>query len=66
MTNPEYYHATSGEWLRVPMKNYKEQCCDCGLVHRHNFKIVKDKRGRNTIMVQSFRDGRATGGARSK
>jgi hypothetical protein len=61
-----YYHVTAGEWIRLPMKGYREQCCDCGLVHLTNFRIVQDKRGRNVIEAQSFRDGCATGGARRR
>jgi hypothetical protein len=46
----------------VPKRGYKEQCCDCGLVHKMNFKV--DDRGR--IHIQTFRDHRATGGARTR
>lgn len=56
----EYYHVTDGEWIEVPKRNYRQQCCDCGLVHRHNFRI-NDK---SKIEIQTFRDGPATGGAR--
>lgn len=55
-----YYHVTDGEWIQVPMRNYKEQCCDCALIHRMNFRI--NAKGR--IEIQAFRDGRATSGAR--
>jgi hypothetical protein len=55
-----YYHVTDGEWIRVTKRGYREQCCDCGLVHRLNFRVDSDGR----IFVQTFRDGRATGGAR--
>ena len=55
-----YYHVTDGEWIQVPKRGYKEQCCDCGLIHRLNFK-VDDEGG---IHIQTFRDSRATGGAR--
>jgi hypothetical protein len=58
---PQWY---DGEWVRVPMRGFREQCCDCGLVHVINYRIKKDKRGRNKIEVQAFRDGKATGGAR--
>jgi hypothetical protein len=57
-----YYQVTDGEWIVVPKRGYKEQCCDCGLIHRLNFKI--DERGR--IHIQTFRDHRATGGARTR
>jgi hypothetical protein len=56
-----YYHVTDGEWIKVPKRNYKEQCCDCGLIHRMNFKT--DEKGH--IYIQTFRDSRATNGART-
>lgn len=55
-----YYQITDGEWIRVPKRGLKEQCCDCGLVHRLNFRIVDGGK----IEVQTFRDSRATNGAR--
>lgn len=55
-----YYQITDGEWIRVPKRGFKEQCCDCGLVHRLNFRIVDGGK----IEVQTFRDPRATNGAR--
>ena len=55
-----YYQITDGEWIEVPMRGFKEQCCDCGLVHRLNFKL--NEKGK--ILIQTFRDGRATSGAR--
>jgi hypothetical protein len=60
MTKSSYYHVSNGEWIKVPKRGYKEQCCDCGLVHSMNFKI-DDKGG---IHIQTFRDTRATNGAR--
>jgi Zn-finger protein len=44
-----------GEWVQPRRKNYIMQCCDCGLLHRMNFRIVRDKRGRNFIQFQAFR-----------
>ena len=29
-----------GEWTRPRMRNFREQCCDCGLIHRLDFRIV--------------------------
>lgn len=31
------------------------QCCDCGLIHRMNFRILRDKGGRQRIQMQGFR-----------
>ena len=29
-----------GEWTRPRMRNFREQCCDCGLIHRLDFRIA--------------------------
>ena len=56
----KYYQVVDGEWIAVPRRGYKEQCCGCGLVHRHNFRI--DEKGR--IEIQSIVDNRATAAVR--
>lgn len=56
-----YYHVTDGEWLPVKKRGFLEQCCDCGLVHRVNYRVME-----GSIEVQSFRDNRATAAARRK
>jgi hypothetical protein len=61
MAKSDYYQVIDGEWISLPMRNYKEQCCDCGLVHRVNFRI-KD----GVLQAQTYRDGPATGGARRR
>lgn len=55
-----YYHVTDGEWIEVQMRNNFDQCCDCGLIHRINFRI----NAKGKIEMQATRDGRATAGAR--
>lgn len=57
----EYYQVTEGEWIRVTKRGYRDQCCSCGLVHKLNFRIVDGE-----IEIQTFGDGRATGGARRR
>lgn len=32
------------------------RCCDCGLIHRHNFRV----RANGAIQFQTFRDPKAT------
>ena len=54
-----YYHVTDGEWVQIPRKGFKEQCCGCGLVHKTDFRIVKGK-----LQFKSVTDGRATAAAR--
>ncbi len=55
-----YYQVKDGEWIEVPMKNHYDQCCDCGLVHKMNFRI--NKKGK--LEVQAYRHARATNAAR--
>lgn len=45
----------SGEWVQPRMKNYFMQCCDCGLIHRINFRVVIDKKGAVHVQMQAFR-----------
>jgi hypothetical protein len=49
----------SGEWVQPVRRGYKMACCDCGLVHTLNFRLVKNGRGA-FIQFQAFRDEKAT------
>jgi hypothetical protein len=65
-----------GEWIRPRMRDFREQCCDCGLIHRLDFRIVDDRKGvrappakgrsrpRLYIEIRTRRDDRATAAAR--
>ena len=55
-----YYQITDGEWIIIPRRGFKEQCCSCGLVHRLNFRI----NAKGQLEVQTFRDERATSAVR--
>lgn len=44
----------NGEWVFPVRRGYHIQCCDCGLVHRMNFALVKHGRGKR-IAFQAFR-----------
>lgn len=44
------------------MKNYFMQCCDCGLIHRMNFRVVIKKNGMAAVQFQAFRAARASRG----
>ena len=48
-----------GEWIRPKKRGWKQVCCDCGLVHRFDFKRVGGE-----IYLRTFRDNRATGQVR--
>ena len=49
----------SGEWVQPKRRGYELQCCDCGLVHRFNFRLWN-----NRIQLQAFREERKTAATR--
>lgn len=51
-----YETPKEGEWVQPVPKGYKMQCCDCGLVHRLDFRIHEGR-----VQFRVFRDNRATG-----
>ena len=57
----KYEQVIDDEWVQPVRKNYKFCCCDCGLVHKLNFRIYK-----NHIQFQAKRDNRATAQVRRK
>ena len=60
MTKRVTYDVISyGEWTRPRMANFREQRCDCGLIHRLDFRIVDGK-----VEFRTRRDDRATAAAR--
>jgi hypothetical protein len=50
-----YTKPGEGEWLKPVHNGYKLGCCDCGLVHKMDFRVVKGK-----VEFRAFRDERAT------
>jgi hypothetical protein len=57
----KYKKEIAGRWISPIRKGYKMMCCDCGLVHSIDFRVVGNK-----IQFRVFRDNRATGQARRK
>lgn len=45
-----------GEWVQPKRKGYKMACCDCGLVHKLDFRVVKRR-----VQLRAYRDNRSTG-----
>ena len=50
-----------GEWTRPRLRNFREQCCDCGLIHRLDFRLLDGR-----IEFRTRRDNRATAAARRR
>ncbi len=40
MKHKKFDVAKDGEWIQPKPKGYLMSCCDCGLVHRLDFRIV--------------------------
>lgn len=49
----------AGEWVQPVRSGYLMECCDCGLVHRLDFRLVKWGKGKK-IQFRAFRDEKAT------
>lgn len=56
----KYHQQTDGEWIE-PLPGYRMACCDCGLVHRMQFRVSKRK-----VQLRAWRDNRATARMRRK
>ena len=54
-----YEHVEAGQWVQPVRKGYKMECCDCGLVHVLDFRLVKHR-----IQIRAERDNRATAAKR--
>lgn len=58
-----YKRVEAGEWVRPVRRGYRMMCCDCGLVHTIDFKLVPYGSGKK-IIFQAARDERATAASR--
>ena len=59
MSRRIYHKLEDGEWWRPVATGAREQCCDCGLVHKLDFRIVDGR-----IEIRATRDMRATAAVR--
>ncbi len=57
----KYPTVLDGEWVTPAMRGFRDACCDCGLVHRMDFRV---KGGR--VEFRAFRDERATAAMRRR
>lgn len=54
-----YEKPKAGEWVQPIRKGYKLACCDCGLVHRMDFRTYAKR-----VQFRVYRDNRATAAIR--
>lgn len=65
-----YDQLQDGEWCRPAHRGFREQCCDCGLVHTVDFQVC-DHEGRPVklprgwfVRFRASRNPRATAAVR--
>jgi Zn-finger protein len=58
MKRKKYKTVYDGEWIQ-PKKGWSMRCCDCGLVHQVEFRIVNGK-----VQLAATRNKRATAASR--
>ena len=54
----KYAKVHDGDWVCPVRKGYRMKCCDCGLVHVIDFKLVRRKGGKS-IFFRAFRKRRS-------
>jgi hypothetical protein len=59
MANRKRVNVKSGQWINPWMIDFRMICCDCGLVHSMNFKVI-DENGNEIpnarVSMQGFRN----------
>ena len=66
----KYEQIYDGEWFQPKRKGFKDQCCDCGLVHTIDFVIVDENKKQQplpkgwAIQLRARRNNRATAAIR--
>ena len=55
----KYEQTYAGEWVPIVKNGWHVSCCDCGLVHRFDFRIVNGR-----LEMRAYRENGATGQVR--
>ena len=50
-----YEYAKEGEWIQPIRKGYRLKCCKCGVIHKLDFRLVKEGK-KNYIQFRAFRN----------
>lgn len=58
---PDTHHVKDGEWFQVTRRNQEILCCDCGLAHVLEFRIVG-----NRIQIRGRRHPELTADTRKR
>lgn len=53
----KFKQVNAGEWVQPRRKSYLMKCCDCGLVHEMEFKLVTYGDNKHKIRFRAWREG---------
>lgn len=56
----KYHKVKDMEWVQPKIKGYNMACCDCGLVHVMDFRVIKYGQNRTKIQFRAKRNNRST------
>ena len=51
----DFPNVKPGVWVQPRQDGYLMKCCDCGLVHRVYFRVVKNNKDRKAATIQNAR-----------
>jgi len=55
----KYPLVKAGAWIQPTPRDYRMKCCDCGLIHSFDFRVVKYAGGKRTkVQFRAFRIGK--------
>lgn len=54
-----YRQIADGEWVRLGIDHHRRRCCDCGLVHDEQYRIVRRRAG-TELWMRAVRNVKAT------
>lgn len=49
----DFYAVKAGEWVTPVHQGYLMECCDCGLVHRLDFRVIKAHKLGDLAQIQN-------------
>ncbi len=41
MSKPKVVHVDDDEWVTIAWKGQREECCDCGKIHRVSYRVTE-------------------------
>jgi hypothetical protein len=56
MNNIDFTIVHAGEWVQPSRKGYLMKCCDCGLIHKLQFRLITYGNGKkHKIQMRAYR-----------